>query len=271
MELEDPKQPLAGGNGNGRRRAGIYLLPNLLTTGALFAGFYAVVAAINGRFVAAAVAIMVAGVLDGLDGRIARLTKTQSAFGVQYDSLSDLISFGLAPALVVYLWSLRSLAEYGDVIGKVGWLAAFLFAACAALRLARFNAQAGVSDKQYFQGLSSPAAAGVMITMVWALESESVAGSQVSLLALAVTIITALLMVSNVRYFSFKSWPDTQRVPFLWIFVLVLVFVLLALDPPKLLAGMALTYAISGPVLTVMGRVRHRSRRSRRQEQSADE
>ncbi len=271
MQIEDPNQAAGDGDGNGQRRAGIYLLPNLFTTAALFAGFYAVVAAIDGRFVAAAVAIFIAGLLDGLDGRIARLTNTQSEFGVQYDSLADLISFGLAPALVVYLWALRSLGEYGENLAKVGWLAAFLFAACAALRLARFNAQVGVSDKRYFQGLASPMAAGVMITMVWSLESVGVTGAEVSVLALVVTVVTAMLMVSNVRYHSFKSWPPSQTVPFLWVLLLVLIFVLLALDTPKMLAAMAWIYAASGPVITVAGRIRHRSRRNRRVEGSADE
>ncbi|HET7924556.1 MAG TPA: phosphatidylcholine/phosphatidylserine synthase, partial [Rhodanobacteraceae bacterium] len=149
---------------------GIYLLPNLFTTGAMFAGFYAIVAAIGGRYVTAAIAVFVAGILDGLDGRVARLTGTQSEFGVQYDSLSDMVSFGLAPALVLYTWSLSSLKEYGSALGKIGWAAAFIYAACAALRLARFNTQVGVADKRYFQGLASPAAAGLCMSFVWTVE-----------------------------------------------------------------------------------------------------
>ena len=246
------------------KHRGIYLLPNLLTTGALFAGFYAIVAAMNGRFVAASEAVVIAGVLDGVDGRIARLTHTQSDFGVQYDSLSDLISFGLAPALVVYLWSLSSLADYGPVFGKVGWLAAFLFAACTALRLARFNTQAGVGDKRYFQGLASPAAAAVIITSIWACESAGLNGPEVSVIAAAITVTVALLMVSNIRYHSFKTWPKTDRVPFLWILLLVLLFVLLAIDLPKVLCGIAYTYAVSGPVMTLIGISRQRSARMRR-------
>ncbi len=252
------------------RRKGIYLLPNLFTTGALFAGFYAIVAAMNGRFVAASEAVVIAGVLDGVDGRIARMTRTQSDFGVQYDSLSDLISFGLAPALVVYLWSLSSLSAYGAVAGKVGWLAAFLFAACTALRLARFNTQAGVGDKRYFQGLASPAAAAVIITSIWVCESEGINGSEVGLFAAPVTVLVALLMVSNVRYLSFKSWPRTDRVPFLWILALVLLFVLLAIDLPKVLCAIAYTYAISGPVMTLVGISRQRSARVKRRRGDAD-
>ncbi|MDX1571080.1 MAG: CDP-diacylglycerol--serine O-phosphatidyltransferase [Xanthomonadales bacterium] len=254
-----------------RTRPGIYLLPNLFTTGALFAGFYGIVAAMNGRFVAAAVAITVAGLLDGLDGRIARLTNTQSDFGVQYDSLSDLVSFGLAPALIVYVWSLSSLAQYGVAMRKIGWLAAFLFAACAALRLARFNTQAALTDKRYFQGLASPAAAGVLVFPIWALEAEGISGHSVSVAALVITVVTALLMVSNVRYFSFKAWPD--RIPFLWMLALVVLFVLLAIDLPKVLMTIAFVYAASGPVVTILGRrrsQRFRLLRKKARSKSAD-
>jgi len=246
------------------RSRGIYLLPNLFTTGALFAGYYAIVAAMKGQFTTAAVAVLVAGVLDALDGRIARLTNTQSEFGVQYDSLSDLISFGLAPSLVVYLWALAGLSDFGAIMGKVGWLAAFLYAACTALRLARFNTQAGVADKKYFQGLASPAAAGCMISMVWLAESEGFSGADLALVALPVTIILALLMVSNIRYYSFKSWPISDKVPFLWIFLLLLLFVLLAVDPPKVLFAIGYCYLLSGPVVTLIERNRRRLTRQRR-------
>ena len=160
METRTPQTP---------PRRGAYLLPNLFTTGGMMAGFYAIVAAIGGRYEEAAIAVFVAGVLDGIDGRVARLTNTQSAFGVQYDSLADLVSFGLAPALVMYMWSLAALKGYSPLLGKVGWAAAFLYAACAALRLARFNTQVGSVDKRWFIGLSSPAAAGLMMSYVWAL------------------------------------------------------------------------------------------------------
>ncbi|MEM9301379.1 MAG: CDP-diacylglycerol--serine O-phosphatidyltransferase [Pseudomonadota bacterium] len=259
MEVEEDQPELVR-----KPRPGIYLLPNLFTTGAMFAGFYAIVAAMNGRFVAAAEAVFIAGLLDGLDGRVARLTNTQSDFGVQYDSLSDLISFGLAPALVMYLWSLSSLAETSEVMGKIGWLAAFLFAACAALRLARFNTQAESSDKRYFQGLASPAAAAGMITPVWVLAAEGVAGAEYNLVMLPITVALALLMVSNVRYVSFKGWPNRDKVPFLWILALLGFFVLLAIDPPLVLLCIAYTYAFSGPCMTVLGRKHRLSLRRRR-------
>lgn len=247
-----------------KRRPGIYLLPNLFTTAALFAGFYAIIAAMNDRFVAAAVAVFVAGILDGLDGRVARLTKTQSDFGVQYDSLSDLISFGLAPALVMYSWSLHHLRAESVMLGKIGWLAAFLYAACAALRLARFNTQAASADKAYFQGLASPAAAGSLMSLMWAAESEAISGADLVWVALPVTIGIALLMVSNVRYYSFKSVPATEVVPFVWILLVVLLFVLLAIDPPKMLFLLAYAYVLSGLVMTVIAKRRSRAARLER-------
>jgi CDP-diacylglycerol--serine O-phosphatidyltransferase len=245
-------------------RRGIYLLPNLFTTGALFAGYYAIVAAMKGQFTTAAVAVVVAGVLDSLDGRVARLTNTQSDFGVQYDSLADLISFGLAPSLVVYLWALSGLSDYGAMMGKIGWLAAFLYAACTALRLARFNTQAGVADKKYFQGLASPAAAGCMISMVWLAESQGFSGEDLAIPALLISIVLALLMVSNIRYYSFKSWPISDKVPFLWIFLLLLLFVLLAIDPPKVLFAIGYGYLISGPIVTLLERNRRKVVRNQR-------
>jgi CDP-diacylglycerol--serine O-phosphatidyltransferase len=232
-------------------RRGIYLLPNLFTTGGMFAGFYAIVAAIDGRFEQAAVAVFVAGVLDGLDGRIARLTRTQSEFGVQYDSLADLVSFGLAPALVMYMWSLELLKGYGPTLGKVGWAAAFLYAACAAVRLARFNTQAGTVDKRYFIGLSSPAAAGLMMSFVWTMGDRGVDAYRVAPLALGVTLAAAVLMVSRVRYWSFKAAPASERMPFLWLPLLLGVVVLLAIDPPLVLLAVAVVYVLSGPALSL--------------------
>jgi len=249
-----------------KRSPGIYLLPNLFTTAALFAGFYAIVAAMNGRFIIAAEAVAIAGVLDGVDGRLARLTNTQNEFGVQYDSLSDLVSFGLAPSLVMYLWALSSLQDYGEMVAKLGWLAAFLYAACAALRLARFNTQAGVADKRYFQGLASPSAAAVLVTLVWFCESRGITGAMVNLLALPITVASALLMVSNVRYFSFKGAKRTDRVPFVWILIVVLLFVLLAIDLPAVLLGIAYVYVLSGPVMTLVQRRERRDRRRRRRQ-----
>ena len=238
------------------RRRGVYLLPNLFTTGGLFAGFYAIVAGINGRYEDAAIAVFVAGLLDGIDGRVARLTNTQTDFGMQYDSLADLVSFGLAPALVMYTWALSELAAFGPVWAKVGWSAAFLYAACAALRLARFNTMVGTTDKRYFIGLASPAAAGLMMSFTWAAIEEGISPYDAMYLALAVTVVAGLLMVSRVRYWSFKAPTAPQRVPFLWVPVVVVVFVLLAIDTPRVLFGIAVMYVFSGPIFWMLGRGR---------------
>lgn len=244
------------------RHRGIYLLPNLFTTGAMFAGFYAIIASIGGRYTDAAVAVFIAAVLDGMDGRVARMTGTQTEFGVQYDSLSDLISFGLAPALVMYTWSLSALRDFGPLWGKLGWAAAFIYAACAALRLARFNTQVGVADKRYFQGLASPAAAAVCMSFVWSVDKFGLAGSDFSFVTALIAVVVGLLMVSRFRYFSFKSLPmgDRQRVPFVWMVVAVLLLALLVLDTPRVLfAGFAI-YLLSGPVWTIWGLATHRRR-----------
>lgn len=240
---------------------GIYLLPNLLTTGGMFAGFYAIVVALAGRPQEAAMSVFIAGLLDGLDGRVARMTNTQSEFGVQYDSLADMVSFGIAPALVMYAWSLSSLHELGSLWGKVGFAAAFIYAACAALRLARFNTQVGVIDKRYFQGLASPAAAGLAMSFVWTMSANGLAGDHelVRRLAPAVAIVAGLLMVSRIRYFSFKSWPD--KVPFYVIPLVVLVFVALYLDTALVLFVIFALYVISGPLFTLWGLRRRRSQR----------
>lgn len=243
---------------------GVFLLPNALTTGAMFAGFYSIISGINGHYVAAAVAVVVAGLLDGLDGRVARLTNTQSEFGLQYDSLSDLISFGLAPALLAFNWSLSSLQELGPMAGKLGWLAAFLFVACAALRLARFNTQAASVDRSYFQGLASPAAAGTLVATIWFLVDQGVSGDSVRWLIWIETVVLGLLMFSRIRYFSGKSWPKGDRIPTGFLFLVVLVFVLLAVDPPTVLMLIGIIYVGSGLVVTFWGRQQWKSRRSRR-------
>ena len=247
-----------------KRRRGVYLLPNLLTSAALFAGFYSVIAGINGRFEPAAVAIIVAGLLDGLDGRVARMTNTQSDFGEQYDSLSDLISFGLAPALLAFNWSLSSLGEISTFAGKLGWLAAFLFMACAALRLARFNTQVGIADKRYFQGLASPAAAGTLVFTIWFFVDNGVAGETVSWLIFFETIALGILMFSNVRYFSFKAGPDGEKVPAVWLLLALLVIVLLALDPPIMGMLLGIAYVLSGLLITIAGRRNWKLRRGKR-------
>lgn len=228
-----------------KRSRGIYLLPNLFTTAALFAGFYAIVAAMNGRFEAAAVAIFVAMFMDGMDGRIARLTHTQSEFGAQYDSLSDMAAFGLAPALVMYVWSLSTL-------GKLGWLAAFVYTAGAALRLARFNTQVTIVDKGYFQGLPSPSSAALLAGFVWVCNDFGIRGEDFSVLAFLLTVIAGLLMVSNMRFKSFKDFDLKGKVPFVAILIVVLIFVFISIDPPIVLFSMASVYALSGPVVTVI-------------------
>lgn len=236
------------------RRRGIYLLPNLFTTAALFAGFYAVVSAMGGRFEAAAIAIFVAMLLDGVDGRVARLTNTQSAFGAEYDSLADMVSFGIAPALVMYAWAL------GD-FGKLGWLAAFVYTAAAALRLARFNTQVAVADKNYFQGLPSPSAAAIVAALVWVGTSYGLSGQDVGYGALVLMVLVAVLMVSNLRYYSFKGLNFKDRVPFVKVLGMVLVFVLIAVHPPQVLFALFLVYAASGPMLTL---AKLRKRRAKR-------
>ena len=229
------------------RPRGIYLLPNLFTTAALFAGFYAIVGAMNGRFEAAAVAIFVAMVMDGLDGRVARLTHTQSAFGAEYDSLSDMVAFGVAPALVAYVWSLSTL-------GKLGWLAAFIYTAAAALRLARFNTQVG---------LPSPSAAAIVAGMVWVGNDYGLGGSGVALPAFFITGLAGLLMVSNLRYNSFKNLDFKGKVPFVKVIAVMLLFALVASDPPKVIFAGFFLYALSGVVLTLRDVRRRRAGRGR--------
>ena len=250
-------------------RKGIFLLPNLFTTAALFAGFYAIIAAMSGRFEIAAIAIFLAGLLDGLDGRVARMTNTQSAFGAEYDSLSDMVSFGVAPALIVYLWSLVHLREVSTSMGKLGWLAAFIYATCAALRLARFNTQIGVADKRYFQGLASPAAAAVVMGAVWVCESYDIVGSDVTYAALILTLAAGTLMVSRFSYYSFKDLDLRERVPFVTMLVVVLVFVFLSIETATVLFSFFFLYMLSGPIISLFRWNRKRMRLSDPNEESA--
>ena len=228
-------------NGDGRRRRGIYLVPNLITTGALFAGFYAIVAGMNGHFIPAALAIFVAMALDTADGRVARWTRTESRFGAEYDSLSDMVAFGVAPALVAFSWSLQPL-------GKIGWVATFVYMACAALRLARFNTKSSLAT---FTGLASPSAAAVIACTVW-IWSDSLGDAEPSLsVAALMAVITAgmgLLMVSNFEYYSPKVMSAKGRVPFITMVVAVLIFAVLLADPPRVLLVLFVGYALSGPV-----------------------
>lgn len=233
------------------RRRGIYLLPNLFTTGTLFAGFYSIVASMGGRFEAAAVAVFIAMIMDGLDGRVARLTNTTSEFGMQYDSLSDLVAFGLAPALAMYQWGFQGMADYGWLWAKLGWIGAFFYAATAALRLARFNTRIGVVDKRYFQGLPSPSAAGIVAGFIWLGTDLGLHGSDLSIPAYTITILAGAAMVSNIGYYSFKDLNLAGRVAFPYVLLIPLLFILIALSPPKVLFSLFFLFGLSGPVLGV--------------------
>jgi len=235
------------------RRKGIYILPNLFTLAALFGGFYAIVMAMNGQFELAAYGIFIAAVLDSLDGRVARMTNTQSAFGEQMDSLSDMVSFGAAPALIVYEWALKGL-------GKLGWIAAFVYCSGAALRLARFNTNIGVVDKRFFQGLPSPAAAAVLIGFIWVMDDAGFKGvSKIDWLAwcaFAVTLYAGLTMVTNVPFYSFKDVSFKRTVPFIVIVAIALGFAVITIHPPIVLFSLFLVYGLSGYVVYVYKRMK---------------
>jgi CDP-diacylglycerol--serine O-phosphatidyltransferase len=238
--VDPPGEPLKP------RRKGIYILPNLFTLGALFGGFYAVVMAMNGRFEQAAYGVFWAMVLDSLDGRIARLTKTQSVFGEQMDSLSDMVSFGAAPALIAYEWSLNAL-------GKAGWIAAFVYCACAALRLARFNTNVGVVDKRFFQGLPSPAAAALVMGFIWFMDDQGYVGSAeglwLSWTTFGVTLYAGLTMVTNVPFYSFKDLSLKRSVPFVVIVLIALGIAVINIHVPGALLCLFVAYAVSGYAL----------------------
>jgi len=237
-------------NGMTVSHKGVYLLPNLFTTAALFSGFYAIISGMNGKFEAAAIAIFVAMVMDGLDGRVARLTNTQSKFGEQYDSLSDMVSFGVAPALVMFEWALMDL-------GKWGWAAAFCYTACGALRLARFNAQIGQVDKGVFVGLNSPSAAALVAGVVWAGHDVSVSFELAILLAF-LTALVGLLMVSNFSYNSFKGVDLKGRVPFVKMLLVILLFAVISINPPVVLLVLFTLYGFSGPAGWVWAKLKGR-------------
>ena len=234
---------------NHRRKRGIYLLPNLFTTAALFSGFFAILSAVDGRFEHAALAIFAAMVLDGLDGRVARMTHTQTAFGAEYDSLSDMVAFGLAPGLVMYLWALQPL-------GKFGWFAAFIYVAGAALRLARFNTRIGKDDKRWFIGLPSPSAAAVTAGWVWVLTDYGVAASEVSIASAVLIILAGLAMVSNLRYYSFKEINFRGKVPFFAMVIIALAIAIIMSQPATVLFMLFLGYALSGMATTAMRKQR---------------
>ena len=246
-----------------QRSRAIYLLPNLFTTAGLLAGFYAIIAATNNQFVSASIAVFVAATMDGLDGRVARLTGTSSAFGVQYDSLSDLVSFGMAPALVMYHWSLSTLKLDGGIMARFGWASAFLYVACAALRLARFNTQVGTVDKRCFVGLSSTAAAGLMMSFVWTFADDHSGwtGEQLRYVALILTVVAGILMVSRVLFWSFKapnhrSSAHSDRIPYLVLVLIPVFLAVLVIDLPRVLLTVTTLYTVSGPVTWILRRLR---------------
>jgi CDP-diacylglycerol--serine O-phosphatidyltransferase len=224
-----------------RPARGIYLLPNLVTIAGMFAGFYAAIAGLKGAFEYAVIAIFLAILLDGLDGRIARWTHTESEFGAQLDSLADMLSFGIAPSIVLYSWSLSTL-------GKPGWLAAFIYTVCTALRLARFNIQLKQPDKQYFQGLATPAAAALVASLVWTCSMYGLNGHTIAILMAVLAVVLGVLKVSTIRYRSFKEFGLKDRVPFVVILMVVLALALIAIRPPEFILILTTLYALSGPV-----------------------
>lgn len=246
-----------------QRRKGIYLLPNLFTVGTIFGGFYAIVASTQGRFEAAAIAIFVAMVMDGLDGRVARLTNTQSDFGMQFDSLADMVSFGLAPALIIYEWQLKGMVEWGEAWGRFGWVAAFIYVAAAALRLARFNVQVESVDKRFFKGLPSPAAAILLVGSMWVLLSIELPANVLAYIALFITLAGGGLMVSNVTYYSFKDIDAIKKVPFFVMPAIILVLCAVIISPAHILYTVFLTYVVSGPCISIYRRVRLMRRRAK--------
>ena len=242
LPLDEHEEEFSEGGKKVRRR-GIYLLPNLLTLGALFAGFYAIIAGMSGYFNEAGWAILAAAVFDGLDGRVARLTGTQSAFGAQFDSLSDMVSFGMAPALISFSWALSSL-------GSAGWAASFIYISCAALRLARFNVQLGTVDKRFFVGLQSPLAAGLVTFMIWVgAKYEVEVTPLIAFLMAILTVFAGLLMISNYKYYSFKEMHFRGTVPYMVLVLFVILLVLIAQNPHEVLLSMCVVYAASGPVI----------------------
>lgn len=239
-----------------KRRKGIYLLPNLLTTASLFAGFFSIVSAMNGLYSQASIAIFIAMVLDGLDGRVARMTNTQSDFGKEYDSLSDMMVFGVAPAVVMYNWALSTFDKDMWIWAELGWLTAFFYCAAAALRLARFNTMAGTEneDKRYFLGLASPAAAAMVMGMIWCATHNNFTGQELNYFAIPVTLAAGGFMVSNIRFRSFKDFSLDGHVPFRYLIILVGIFALIAVSPANVLFATAMIYGISGPLGALMRR-----------------
>ncbi len=244
-----------------RPSRGIYLLPNLFTTSAMLAGFYSIILAYNGDYRASAIAIIVAMVLDGFDGRVARMTNTTSAFGAEYDSLADMISFGMAPSFLVYTWSLSSLTEAH--FGQLGWVMCFVYTACCGLRLARFNVAVGTADKRFFQGLACPAAAAILASFVWVMTGMERAGPDLVVITGIITVYSGIAMVSTFTYYSFKDLGANRKVPFAMLLGLLLLFVVTAVDPPKMILIAAVIYGLSGPVYYIFRWFRKRGKAGR--------
>ena len=256
-------------NKNNHRIPGVFLLPNIITTAALFSGFYSIVSSINGNYTSAVIAILIAMILDGLDGRIARLTNTQTEFGAYYDSLSDLLCFGVAPAVFIYIWSLSSFNDYGWHWSKIAWIVSFIYTASVALRLARFNSKLHVQDKKYFLGLASPASAAVIICYAWVIIDTGLNVESFKWLSLILLIFLSTLMVSNITYYSFKDIDLRQKAPHISLFVIVIVLSFISFDPPLVLLSFFSIYALSGPSLFLLRlfRKRRMNTRERRSEQ----
>lgn len=248
METEETRAPPRG--------KGIYLLPNLMTTGCLFSGFYAIVAAIDHHFSHAGMAVFIAMIFDTLDGRIARATRTESAFGKEYDSLADMVAFGLAPAIVAYQWGVARIADFGHVWRQFGWLACFFYAVTAAMRLARFNARAATADKRYFEGLPSPSAAAIVAAFIWFSSGWREPGLTGLIAAFLITALAGALMVSRFSFPSFKQFDLDRRIKFVYALLVPLFFVLIAIEPSTMLLAMFSTYALSAPVMWVARRLR---------------
>ena len=245
-------------NNHKRKIPGVFLLPNLITTSALFSGFYSVIASINGNFLEAVFAILIAMILDGLDGRIARLTNTQTSFGAYYDSLSDLLCFGVAPALLLYLWSLINLNVIGWHWSNIAWISCFIYVASVALRLARFNSKIVTSDKKYFTGLASPASAAILACYAWVVEASGSNVENFSWVSLGMILILSYLMISNVTYYSFKDISIRQKVPHISLFLIVLALSFISFDPPLVLLSFFVLYGLSGPVLLISRYIKKR-------------
>ena len=241
-----------------RRARSIYLLPNLFTTAAMLAGFYSIVQAHEGDFRMGGIAIVIAAILDGFDGRVARMTNTSTPFGAEYDSMSDMVSFGVAPAYLMYAWSLSSLAT--AQYAQLGWVVCFVFCACCGLRLARFNIAVGTADKRFFQGLACPTAGVLLATLAWVCVDLGIEGPDIVVLVGLLTLVSGLLMVSNFAYYSFKDIGTKKRVPFAVLVGLLLIFFTTAIDPPKMILILGVLYTASGPAWSAWSRYRKRGR-----------